>query len=90
MPLLKNLVQELVSKSNDISEEESVVGGSGLMDTNNCIQYRVTGGGEAGAGAMSTGGYRPVVVSSNGDNSDTNHGGTNTTALSNVQVGSGK
>ena len=64
------------------------MGGSGLMDTNNCIQYRVTGGGEAGAGAMSTGGYRPVVVSSNGDNSDTNHGGTNTTALSNVQVGS--
>merc|ERR1719234_761713 len=36
---------------------------------------------------MSTGGYRPVVVSSNGDNSDTNHGGTNTTALSNVHWG---
>merc|ERR1719410_2790658 len=35
---------------------------------------------------MSTGGYRPVVVSSNGDNSDNNHGGTNTTALSNVQA----
>ena len=63
---------------------------SGLMDSNNCIQYRVTGGGEAGAGAMATGGYRPVVVTSNGDNSDANHGATNTTALSNVQVGLGQ
>lgn len=67
-------------------EEEEESGVSGLMDSNNCIQYRVTGGGEAGAGAMASGGYRPVVVTSNGDNSDANHGATNTTALSNVQA----
>ena len=61
---------------------------SGLMDSNNCIQYRVTGGAgaEAGPGGMVTGNYRPVVVTS-GDNSEANHGATNTTALSNVQVG---
>ena len=60
---------------------------SGLMDSNNCIQYRVTGGAgaEAGPGGMVTGNYRPVVVTS-GDNSEANHGATNTTALSNVQV----
>merc|ERR1719264_892716 len=34
---------------------------------------------------MVTGNYRPVVVSS-GDNSEANHGATNTTALSNVQA----
>jgi len=61
---------------------------SGLMDSNNCIQYRVTGGGEAVAGGMVTGNYRPVVVTSNGagDSSDANIGATNTTALSNVQA----
>jgi len=68
-------------------EEEEENGVSGLMDSNNCIQYRVTGGAgaEAGPGGMVTGNYRPVVVSS-GDNSDANHGATNTTALSNVQA----
>merc|ERR1719362_826744 len=34
---------------------------------------------------MVTGNYRPVVVTS-GDNSEANHGATNTTALSNVQA----
>ena len=59
------------------------------MDSNNCIQYRVTGGGETGTGGggMVTGNYRPVVVTSNGDSSEAGHGTTNTTALSNVQVG---
>ena len=77
------LINEL---KNFFSEEENGV--SGLMDSNNCIQYRVTGGAgaEAGPGGMVTGNYRPVVVSS-GDNSEANHGATNTTALSNVQVG---
>ena len=81
------LISEL---KNFVSEEENGV--SGLMDSNNCIQYRVTGGAgaEAGPGGMVTGNYRPVVVTS-GDNSEANHhGATNTTALSNVQVGSGK
>ena len=78
---------ENIELNNFFSEEENGV--SGLMDSNNCIQYRVTGGGEAVAGGMVTGNYRPVVVTSNGagDSSDANIGATNTTALSNVQVG---
>ena len=77
---------ENIELNNFFSEEENGV--SGLMDSNNCIQYRVTGGAgaEAGPGGMVTGNYRPVVVTS-GDNSEANHGATNTTALSNVQVG---
>ena len=76
---------ENIELNNFFSEEENGV--SGLMDSNNCIQYRVTGGAgaEAGPGGMVTSNYRPVVVTS-GDNSEANHGATNTTALSNVQV----
>ena len=87
--LLKNFTPlnstENVELNNFFSEEENGV--SGLMDSNNCIQYRVTGGAgaEAGPGGMVTSNYRPVVVTS-GDNSEANHGATNTTALSNVQV----
>ena len=88
--LLKNFTPlnstENIELNKFFSEEENGV--SGLMDSNNCIQYRVTGGAgaEAGPGGMVTSNYRPVVVTS-GDNSEANHGATNTTALSNVQVG---
>lgn len=61
---------------------------------NNCIQYRVTGGGGSNSGAGSSGtdntgsGYR-VVSSSNSENnanSSNTTSATTTTALSNVQA----
>ena len=69
-------------------------GGEGLMD-NNCIQYRVTGGGGgAGQAGESSGGangsmtYR-VVNSSEGETSSPSRTSisSNSSALSNVQVG---
>ena len=69
-------------------------GGEGMMD-NNCIQYRVTGGGGgAGQAGESSGGangsmtYR-VVNSSEGETSSPSRTSisSNSSALSNVQVG---
>ena len=65
------------------------------MDSNNCLQYRVTGGGNgAGTGGSGTnnssgagdGPYRGVPSSNGDNNANTNtNGPTNSSALSNVR-----
>lgn len=74
-----------------LEEDDGEVGG---LIGNNCIQYRVTGGGGSNSGAGSSGtdntgsGYR-VVSSSNSENnanSSNTTSATTTTALSNVQA----
>ena len=78
----------------DLIDYSVAEGGEGIMD-NNCIQYRVTGGGGgAGPAGESSGGsngsmtYR-VVNSSEGDTSSPSRTSisSNSSALSNVQVG---
>lgn len=83
-------------KRQRISLEEGGVGG--LMDSNNCLQYRVTGGanggGGGGAGANNSSGagdapYRGVPSSNGDNNANTNtNGPSNSSALSNAVLAS--